>query len=126
MTNQEFIHEMQPIIRIFGPAEYAPDRMMLIFEDVADLPASSLRWIVKMFCKDRSVKHPPLPKDFNTAAHEQRKKIKEFAINDAVENLEDQRGPEKLKEIFKSLGVHSLDEALAKHNELPGVQEEGA
>jgi hypothetical protein len=113
MTNQEFIHEMQPIIKIFGPAEYAPDRMMLIFEDVSDLPASSLRWIVKMFCKDRSVKHPPLPKDFNTAAQEQRKKLNEFKVNDLVEAVKEE-GDENVQNILETTGANSLTEAIGK------------
>lgn len=114
MTRQEFAIEMRKLIEVFGPDEYPKARMDDIFEDVQDLSAKWFAGLVKQFRKDKPIKYPPLPNEFNTAAQIERKRRQEYASNDVAQAAEDHRGPEAMQRICEQFGVNSMTEAIGK------------
>lgn len=125
MTKSNFDAQMGMIMNVFGTAEYTKERNKLIWDACEDLTDKSFAYIVKTFLRTRKHNHPPLPIDFEEAAHSQRKVVQNYANNSMFEKIEE-RGPEKMKEILAGYGANSLEEAVMNSKKLKLVKNEGA
>lgn len=75
MTEKEFSDAMKPILQDFGPLQYPPNRMKLIFDICKDLPEINFKAVVTFFLETKPIQYPPLPNDFRDAANTQRKHL---------------------------------------------------
>jgi len=108
-----FQQQMAILTGDFGPAEYTPTRVNLIWDHCKDLPDYNFGRIIRHFLETKSVKYPPLPTHFHEAAIEQRKMLDQQGLGNRRMSLAPaEYSNTPIKEIMKKLGGESALEAL--------------
>lgn len=115
MNQPFFFEEMKKLMKVFGSQNYPPDRVRLIWEQVADLSEWQFTKIVEHFCADRNVNFPPMRKDFIEEAQRHRSTQKEQETKQFATMIEQPPSDgSALRNFLDQMGVKSVKEAIFK------------